>query len=82
MGGRIILKQLKAHFPERKTLPTAFYSGYGRQTAALWSLFRAALVDHVERCPADQDVIIDAARDTFRTLDLWLRDPLHQSQDC
>ena len=70
LGGQVICRHLAGLDPTIAR-NRRFFQGYGERTGAMWQAFRAVLVD---ACPrrSDQEAVIEAARDTFRTFAAWM----------
>lgn len=73
LGGQLIMRQIGASLRLDAETGAAFYSGYGDRTGSMWQAFLKFLAT----LPFDeQDVTqaIDAARETFESLEQWLCD--------
>lgn len=70
LGGHVIVQRLQMSGRGRM-LPTAFFSSYGENLVAMWQSFRTYLSNYVA-ASSDDDVIVEAACETFRTMDCWL----------
>jgi heme oxygenase (biliverdin-IX-beta and delta-forming) len=67
LGGQFIGQALaKAGLP-----PSAYFTGYGPQTGALWKAFGQQLTQTVTSA-ADQDAVVAAAVLTFQSLAQWI----------
>jgi heme oxygenase (biliverdin-IX-beta and delta-forming) len=71
LGGRILLARVNESLGLSSEAGARFLAGYGSETGAMWTSFRAALV---ERVPASAgDALVEGARETFRSYGKWLR---------
>ncbi len=71
LGGQIIARQLRQSFNFDAQYGAAFFNGYGAQTAEKWKTFGAALTFYATSSELE-DTIIQAADETFLTLEQWL----------
>ena len=71
LGGQIITKHLQANLGVTPDSGAEFFSGYGDQTRQRWQEFGILLTDSAEQLNQD-DVIVDSANATFKTLGDWL----------
>jgi heme oxygenase len=77
LGGQILVRHVRRVLPLPPGRGAAFLHGYGDETARRWRRFGGALCAYVEGLPASrqervQAQMIDAAAQTFLTLERWL----------
>ena len=68
LGGQVISRHLKGVFNLDVENGAAFFTGYGEQTGAMWQTFREVLM----AATVDEVALINAACETFITLERWL----------
>jgi heme oxygenase len=70
LGGRILSRHFRVRFGISDEAGSAFFSGYGEQTRAMWEAFGRAV--GTITLTVDQNArIVQNARFTFRTLQSW-----------
>ena len=72
LGSRILARHLRAALGLGEDDGAAFFHGYGDATGAMWESFVGAL-DALSEGGAEASEVIDAATETFETLESWLR---------
>jgi len=72
LGGQIISRHLRQKLGITPDNGGAFFASYGADLGRRWSEFRDSVIADA-RAETDTDEIIDAARDTFRCFDMWLK---------
>ncbi len=70
LGGQFIARLLKQQLSLEATNGAAFFNGYGGATGAQWKAFGAVVNAWAEQ-HGDEDLILQAARATFTTMDQW-----------
>ena len=70
LGGQIISRHVCAAFALRDGRGCSFFSSYGDQVGRMWQSFRQVLSGY-SRTDRD-DIIVDSASETFRTMHTWL----------
>lgn len=68
LGGQVISRHLFRLFEMEAKNGTAFFSGYGSANSSMWLIFRELLI----ASGADQKTVVQAACETFQTLEQWL----------
>jgi len=68
LGGQVISRHFKGLLNLDVENGAAFFTGYGEQTVAMWQTFREVLM----AVTVDEDTLINAACETFITLERWL----------
>jgi heme oxygenase len=68
LGGQMISRHLKQSLDLDKNSGVAFFIGYAESTGSMWQLFRESL----NAAQVDQEIVIQAACETFLTLERWL----------
>lgn len=71
LGSRVLARHLRATLGLGADDGAAFFHGYGDATGAMWESFVEAL-DALADSGADAGEVIDAAAETFATLERWL----------
>ncbi|MGF7082043.1 biliverdin-producing heme oxygenase [Mucilaginibacter sp. UYCu711] len=71
LGGQIISKMVQQHLPLPEGKGLSFFNGYGDDMYQRWGVFKE-LLNKVANTPADQQIIIAAANDTFAKFKTWL----------
>lgn len=71
LGGRVILRAIRASLGRDAQSGAAYFAGYGERTGALWSSFQLSLSEAV-REPNAMDEAVQAACATFGALERWL----------
>lgn len=64
LGGQVISRHLRDKFGFDESSGAAFFSGYGKETGAMWKNFREAITDF-SNGDANRAEIIGAANETF-----------------
>lgn len=64
LGGQVISRHLKEKFGFDESGGSAFFSGYGKETGAMWKIFRDAITNF-SGGDANRGEVIGAANDTF-----------------
>jgi heme oxygenase len=70
LGGQVISRQLEQMLGLSPRRGAAFFSSYGLQVGPMWRSFCAALQEQTP--PEKEDVVVQAARDTFVAMHQWL----------
>lgn len=71
LGGRIILRRVRASLGREAGSGVAYFEGYGSRTGAMWSSFLATLAREVTERRAIDEAVQGAAT-TFEALGRWL----------
>jgi heme oxygenase (biliverdin-IX-beta and delta-forming) len=74
LGGAIVARHLQSSVGVTRERGGAFFGSYGADTGAMWKAFTHALSGYAERTGA-RTQIVDAACETFSTLERWLLSP-------
>ncbi|MHB1872437.1 MAG: biliverdin-producing heme oxygenase [Steroidobacteraceae bacterium] len=80
LGGQIILRRLEAMAIEIPAEATAFFSGHGARTGAMWRSFVEALDIFGERHPEACDSVQEGATLTFQAVIARFTHPLQPSE--
>lgn len=77
LGGQVLVRHVRRVLLLQPAQGAAFLCGHGDETARRWRRFGRALCEYVERLPASaqepaQAQMIDAAEQTFLTLERWI----------
>lgn len=70
LGGLVLYRHFERRFALSRRRGAAFLHGRGRDTARRWAGFVEAL-DRTRLTPPQERACIDAARETFRSMDRW-----------
>lgn len=70
LGGTVISRYIQEKLGVTPSAGGRFFSGYGKQTGAMWHEFRAAITKF-SSATDQHDVIISSARTTFKALQHW-----------
>jgi heme oxygenase len=68
LGGQFISSHFKHALDLDQNNGVAFFIGYAESTEAMWQIFRQSLT----AAQVNQDIVIEAACETFLTLERWL----------
>jgi heme oxygenase len=71
LGGRVITQRLAANLGLQAVSGSAFFSGYGTETAVRWHAFGRFLAETALQLDQD-NLIVAGANDTFATFAAWL----------
>jgi heme oxygenase len=71
LGGQIISKMVQQHLPMPEGKGLSFFNGYGDNMHQMWGAFKGML-NKAANSPADEQLIIAAANDTFAKFKTWL----------
>jgi heme oxygenase len=71
LGGQVLVRHVRRELGLQEANGCAFLAGYGTSTGRMWRSFTAALDAYARREGHDARVV-DAARETFVTLEAWL----------
>jgi heme oxygenase (biliverdin-IX-beta and delta-forming) len=71
LGGVLIARHLQRTVGVTRESGAAFFGSYGAEIGPMWKAFTAALSEFAERTGTDAQ-IVDAACETFSTLERWL----------
>jgi heme oxygenase len=69
LGGKIISKMINQQLGLTDGLGLSFFDGYGNDTELMWQRFRQSIDQQVK--PADEQIIIQSANDTFLKFSNW-----------
>lgn len=72
LGGQLITKELMKRLPLSPGAGISYFAGYGERTREMWKAFREK-ISRAESEGADLAAMREAAADTFRKLDEWIR---------
>jgi heme oxygenase len=72
LGGKVVAKCLKRSLNLDADGGASFYHGYGPDTGPMWHSFSALLTACIAREDIEAAPMIEAARETFSSLDDWL----------
>lgn len=70
LGGAIIAKAVERRLSLNARHGCAYFRSYGRNTAAMWKAFGAALSAWAS--PETEDLVVESAQRTFATMHDWL----------
>lgn len=70
LGGAIIARDVENRLGLTAETGCAYFRSYGRNVAAMWKSFGAVLLQ--ASSPATDDLIVEAAQDTFTVMHDWL----------
>jgi heme oxygenase len=71
LGGKIISKMVQQHLQIADNAGLSFFNSYGEDTMQMWERFKDVL-NQVAATPADEEIILQAANDTFAKFKNWL----------
>jgi heme oxygenase len=71
LGGKIISKMVQQHLQITDNAGLSFFNSYGEQMQQMWNSFKEIL-NKVAMTPADEDIIVKAANETFVKFKNWL----------
>ncbi|GAA4092184.1 biliverdin-producing heme oxygenase [Mucilaginibacter panaciglaebae] len=71
LGGQIISKMVQQHLHIADGKGLSFFNSYGGQTEQMWSSFKETL-NGIAMTPQDEEMIIEAANQTFINFKGWL----------
>jgi heme oxygenase len=74
LGGKIISKIIRQQLNKPDMAGLSFFNGYGEETDAMWQTFKAVLDQPLS--PAEQDVVVQAADQTFIQFRHWFQQHL------
>ena len=77
LGGQVLCRHFNQTLGLDARNGSAFFSGYGEATGAMWALFGERLT----AANVDETAAISAACQTFQTLEQWLRPVIFWSGD-
>jgi heme oxygenase len=71
LGGKIISKMVQQHLQITENAGLSFFNSYGEDTMQMWERFKDVL-NQVAATPADEEIILGAANETFAKFKSWL----------
>jgi heme oxygenase len=71
LGGKIISKMIQQHLHINDDAGLSFFNSYGDKMQDMWDSFKAIL-NSVAATPADEEIILQAANQTFIKFKAWL----------
>jgi heme oxygenase (biliverdin-IX-beta and delta-forming) len=74
LGGAIVARHLQRSVGVTRERGGAFFGSYGAETGAMWKAFTHSLSGYAERT-GTRTQVVDAACETFSTLERWLLSP-------
>lgn len=69
LGGKIISKMIRQQIGEPDMEGLSFFNGYGEKTDAMWQTFKDVIDQPL--LPAEQEVVVKAADETFFQFSQW-----------
>ena len=77
LGGQIIVRHLRRTLGVEPESGAAFFGSYGAEVGPMWKCFGDVLATYSAAHPAEDEIIVATARETFDALDRWLHPLAH-----